>query len=398
MRIGIDIRPLQTESGWRGVGVYTRYLVDTLMSIDRENDYFLFASPGKTMPLPDHLRRMIVPLKRPTRNIFLWDQLFWYPLLKKQKIDVFHSPFYASPLLVPGQVAVVQTVHDLIPLLFKESTSFKNRFLFRMNFSFLRYADRIIAVSQNTKNDIIRLLGVPEEKVVVIHNGADHLQKMRGKERSSTMSASKERPFLLYVGGMDPLKNIPTLVEAFDRICQRNKDLKLVMVGADGEKMNHAKPLTKDPASSRSFSHQTYQALLKRHIHSGRIILKGYLNIPDLIAYYKNAELFLFPSLYEGFGFPPLEAMSFGLPVVSSNRSSLPEILGDAALFANADNAEDLARAVEHLLHDDSLKAKLKEAGFKRATRFWWEDAARKTIALYQTIHREKVEHSTPEI
>lgn len=393
MRIGIDVRSLQTESGWRGVGVYTRHLVETLMRIDAGNEYFLFASSrGELQHLPDDVRKKIIPLKRPARKIIFWDQLFWYHLLKNWKIDIFHSPFYASPLLIPKQVAVVQTVHDLIPLIFKESTSFKNRLIFRMNFFLLKHTDRIIAVSQNTKNDIIRLLKIPEEKVVVIHNGVNHLQRMDQKEggEPSRRDAERERPFLLYAGGLDPLKNIPVLIQAFDKIGQKNKDVKLVMVGVDGEKMRHLKVRLKGTGAPDLKSGKQFNALLDKLLHSGKIVLKGYLKSADLISYYRNAELFLFPSLYEGFGLPPLEAMSYGIPVIASNRSSLPEILGDAALYANPEDAEELARRANHLLHNKSLQAELKEAGFQQAARFLWEDAAKKTLALYHALVQEK--------
>jgi glycosyltransferase involved in cell wall biosynthesis len=400
MRIGVDIRTLQTGSGWRGVGVYTRHLVEALMRIDEDNDYFLFAGSRMNVPhLPEHFRRNIIPLKRPSRNIIFWDQLCWHHLLKKWKIDIFHSPFYASPLYVPKRAAVVQTVHDLIPLIFKKSTSFKNRLIFKINFSLLKYADRIIAVSQNTKNDILKILRVPEEKVVVIHNGANHLQKAdQDVEKPSKNEVCEECPFILYVGGMDPLKNIPTLIRAFDKICEKHQDLKLVMVGADGEKMKYLKPTIQETRSSSLTPGQSLSTLLEKLIRSGKVVLKGYLEMPDLISYYRNAELFLFPSLYEGFGLPPLEAMSCGLPVVASDRSSLPEVLGEAALYANPEDAEDLARSVDQLLENDSLKAKHRDAGLQRAAQFAWEETARKTLALYQALFEEKEDLPSSEI
>lgn len=400
MRIGIDVRNLQTGSGWRGVGVYTQHLVEALMRIDEANDYFLFAgSRLNVQHLPEHFRKNIISLKRPRRNIIFWDQLCWYHLLKKWKIDIFHSPFYASPLVVPKRTAVVQTVHDLIPLIFKESTSAKNRFIFKMNFSFLKYADCIIAVSQNTKKDIVKILGIAEENVLVIHNGVDHLHKTdQGLEKRTRNEICDESPFILYVGGLDPLKNIPTIIRAFDKISEKHGNLKLVMVGADGEKMRDLKSMTRKKRFSFLSPDQSFRTLLERMLRSGKIILKGYLEIPDLIAYYRDAELFLFPSLYEGFGLPPLEAMSCGTPVVASDRSSLPEILGKAALYVNPEDAEDLARSVNQLLEDDSLRMKHKEAGLQRAAQFRWEETGRKTLALYQTLFEEKTGQHSPEI
>ncbi len=400
MRIGIDVRTLQTGSGWRGVGVYTQHLVEALMRIDETNDYFLFAGSRLAVQhLPEHFKKNVISLKRPRRNIIFWDQLCWYRLLKKWKIDIFHSPFYASPLVIPKRTAVVQTVHDLIPLIFKESTSAKNRLIFKMNFSLLKYADRIIAVSQNTKNDIVRILGIAEEKVVVIHNGVDHLHKTdQDLEENSGGEICEESPFILYVGGMDPLKNIPTLIRAFDKITEKHKNLKLVMVGADGEKMRDVKSMIRKKRLSFLFPDQSFRTLLERMLRSGKIVLKGYLEIPDLIFYYRNAELFLFPSLYEGFGLPPLEAMSCGTPVIASDRSSLPEVLSEAALYVNPENEENLIRSVNQLLEDDSLRLKHKEAGLQRAAQFRWEETGRKTLALYQTLFEEKMGQPSPEI
>ncbi len=400
MRIGIDVRTLQTGSGWRGVGVYTQHLVEALMRIDEGNEYFLFAgSRMNVQHLPEHFKRNIISLKRPSKNIIFWDQLCWHHLLKKWKIDIFHSPFYASPLFVPKKTAVMQTVHDLIPLIFKKSTSAKNRLIFKINFSLLKYADRIIAVSQNTKNDILRLLGIPEKKVAVIHNGVNHLRKAnQGVDKPFKGKICKECPFILYVGGMDPLKNIPTLIRAFDKICKKRRDLKLVMVGADGERMKDLKPMIQEMRPSSLSPNQSFSTLLETLIRSGKIVLKGYLEIPDLISHYSDAELFLFPSLYEGFGLPPLEAMSYGLPVVASNRSSLPEVLGKAALYANPEDAEKLARSVDRILEDHSLRAKLKEAGLQRAAQFTWEEAAKKTLALYHVLYNQKKDHPSSEI
>ncbi len=390
IRIGIDVRSLQTESGWRGVGVYTRNLIHSLIRIDRENEYLFFTSSPKG--LQDFSRddkKKIITLNRPTRNIFLWDQLFWHRLFKKYKIDIFHSAFYASPFVVPKNVALVQTVHDLIPLIFKESTSFKNRLLFRMNFFILKYIDRIIAVSQNTKSDLIRHLKIPEEKIVVIYNGINHFQGSNQEEKLIPLKdARMERPYLLYVGGMDPLKNIPILIQAFDKIAQKNKDLKLVLVGGDGEKIRHLKLIGKK--NSGLMTKKQFDDLLEKLLNSGRIVLKRYLKTDHLASYYRNAELFVFPSLYEGFGFPPLEAMSFGLPVIASNRSSLPEILGEAAHYVNPENVEEIARSADHLLHNSSLKVELREAGFRRAAQFLWESTAQKTLALYQSLVTSK--------
>ncbi|MEW5806016.1 MAG: glycosyltransferase family 1 protein [Acidobacteriota bacterium] len=386
MKIGIDVRVLQSESGSRGIGVYTRNLILSLLQIDRENEYIFFAfSQIGFKDLPDEMRRRAVLLKRPAKNIIFWDQLLWYPALKKWEIDLFHTPFYAAPVLVPSGVAVVQTVHDLIPVIFKRSTSRKNRLVFRTNFSLLRFVDRIIAVSSNTKADIIRILGIPGEKIEVIHNGVDHLPVGEQHRAAGQMEVSMTgvpfpagrpdvaKPYLLYVGGLNPLKNVPVLLQAFDKISRKYANLGLVIVGADSDRLD-------------SIVNRDFQKLIR----SGRIVLKGYLENDDLVAHYRNAELFIFPSLYEGFGIPPLEAMRCGLPVIASSRASIPEILGDAAAYVNPEKPDELVAKIETLLQDEGLRIGMREAGLKRAAQFSWREAAQKTLALYRMIHEKK--------
>ena len=392
MRIAIDIRSLQTTSAWRGVGVYTEQLVRSLMQIDKSNEYILLCSSRRKLPdLPEEIGRKIVPLRRPGRGITVWDQLFSYRSLKKMKVDIFHSPFYATPLAVSGAVGLVQTIHDLTPILFKGSTSLKHRMIFNINFHCARYADKIIAVSENTKKDIVRVLGIPEDKIAVIYNGIDHLPvPYPGGKRPDQDIREMERPYLLYVGGLDRVKNVPVLIQAFGKILKKYDHMKLLIVGADCEKLISLMKRTDWRGSGPPESSREFASLCESLLRSGRMVLKGYLGKDELLSCYREAELFVFPSLYEGFGLPPLEAMSAGVPVIASGRASLPEILGDAAIYVNPEDPDELAALVDRVLSDDALKEKMKLAGVKRAGEFRWERTARMTLDLYEALHEMK--------
>ncbi len=390
MRIGIDIRPLQTESGQRGVGVYVRELVRSLLRIKSKAEFIFLASSRKASEdLSGELKERTIFLKRPIKNIVVWDQIFSYGIIRKLKLDIYHSPFYALPLAVPRSVSVVQTIHDLTPLLFKESVSVKNRGVFRINFHLSRYADRIIAVSKNTKDDIVKLLKIPSEKIVVVHNGADHLlHSSRGDATRCAGDFEKRKPYLLYVGGFDPMKNIPVLIEAFDRVCATKKNLKLLLVGADSAALRNEKNkiLFRKAFSSKA----TLSRIAERLLSEGKIVLGGFLKQDALLSCYRKAEIFVFPSLYEGFGFPPLEAMQCGLPVLASKSGSLPEVLGDAAVYFDPRNVDDLATKIETILNNEDMKARMRKAGIERASKFLWEEAAQKTFQIYRTLHEEK--------
>lgn len=383
MRIGIDLRPMLAAGLGRGLRTYTINLVKNLLAIDRRNHYSLFIS--RTQQIDDVLEQVgttqhihVVKLKRPTRNIFFWDQVCWYRVLKQERIDLFHSLVYGIPFVCPCKR--VLTIHDLTPLIFPEFVKkFRHRAVFRLNFFSGKFADRIITASQHSKQDLIQYLKIPAHRISIIADGVNarykNLQNMRFNEEIARRYHIPGK-FLLYVGGFDDNKNLPTLVTAFQQLLQKEsiKDeyLFLVFVG------------TLNPAA------EILRKFVKTTDLEKRVIFTGFVPEDDLIALYNAAELFVFPSLYEGFGLPPLEAMACGTAVISSNASSLPEVVGDAAIQVNPHSPEELGQAILHVLSNPELRQQMEDKGLIRAKLFSWEETARQTLQVYEEIGEKK--------
>ena len=267
------------------------------------------------------------------------------------------------------------TVHDLIRFLDLNGRSnlihrpnFRDRVYLSLDYKGIKRATHVIAISHTTARDLTHHLGIPEERISVVYEGIDH-HVFRPVERSLL-----DYPYLLYVGTEQPRKNLVALLRAFSRLKSqgRFKDLKLVKVGSAG-------------GPEAVFSKETIRAIRELEL-SGDVVFTGYVPEEDLPAYYSGAECFILPSFYEGFGFPPLEAMACGCPVIFSNVASLPEIVGDAALLIDSNDAANLAGAIEIALTDESLKGELVLKGLERASQFSWEKAAKETIKVYESV------------
>jgi len=284
-------------------------------------------------------------------------------------VDLFHATEHLLPRL--SSIRTVFTLHDLIFLFHPETHKPLNRwFLTLMMPRFLRAADAIIAVSECTKRDAIRFYGIPEENITVIYEGVNPRFRPVGPEAMAAVRARYDLPehFILYVGTIEPRKNLTVLLEAFSNLQSAICNLHLVFVGKKG---------------------WLYEGFFRRLRELGledRVIFTGYVPDEDLPAIYSAAELFVFPSLYEGFGLPVLEAMACGTPVVCSNTSSLPEVAGDAALLVDPTDVCALAGAMERALRDETLRATLRVRGIERARRFTWARAAQETMQVYENV------------
>lgn len=385
MRIGIDIRAITSAGLGRGLGIYTAQLVENLLSIDidPQNHYTLFA--GKDQPIDGILSQAaspeqveIIRLRRPTRSIFLWDQLFWGMKLRRERIDLFHSPVYGVPFVCACQR--VLTIHDLTPLIFPEFLKkFRHRAVFRFNFLTAKSAEKIITASQNSQKDIMRYLRIPERKIAVIPDGVSPVyRKFHDARYIEAIKTRYHLPgkYLLYVGGFDDNKNLRRLVEAFDLLLHAahfsETELVLVLAGA----INSAAVALREFIAERQMS--------------PRVILTGFVPESDLVGLYNGAEAFVFPSLYEGFGLPPLEAMACGAPVIVSNASSLPEVVGDAGIQVNPHSSQELSQAIAEMLTNHALRHEMQQKGLERAQRFSWQATARQTLRVYEEVGRLK--------
>lgn len=352
MSICIDARMINHS----GIGTYIRSLLTTMQ---QDMDITAILPEG----FYEEEYRNLKSISSKASIYSVYEQIDIYSKLIKTKNSFFHVPHYNIPLLFRGRMFV--TVHDLIHLKFPQLLPNKAALIyskFMLN-QIGNKAEKIIAVSQNTKNDLMDILNIPEDKIYVIYNG---LTKNRAYniDNVTVVKTLKRhgitKKYLLYVGNVRPHKNIDRLLEAFNIVHSKINDIELVITGAvKGDFRNKSQ---KD------------------------IILTGFVSDEDLYCLYNNAEAFVFPSLYEGFGFPPLEAMQHGIPVVCSNSSSLPEIVGDAALMFDPYEAEDISDKIVKVLTDTSLSAILKNRGIEQVKKFSLGQFQRNMTDLYKSM------------
>lgn len=376
MRIGIDARWIFPETS--GITTYTRELIRELARLDTENEYVLFFNdPGMEEITRSYTGLSSHPNFRTHRvpcGVFSpFGQARLPVLLRRLGVEVFHSPNYMIPFLAfprgrPGTVRCVVTIHDLIPLLFPEFTPKARKTkclpLFRriMMESAAR-ADVILTVSEWSRRDVLRELRVSEdrsENVVAVPNGvaAEYVPAPRASAGPKT---------LLYVGRFDPYKNIGGLLDIFARVrAISKKDVRLRIVGSPDPR--YPEPLQKAREKG-----------LEPHIEWA-----GYCGGADLVRAYQQADVFVLPSRYEGFGLTVIEAMACGTPVVCSNRSSLPEVAGDAARLFDPDDVEGFACAIVELLENERAAAACCEKGLQQARKFTWARTAEMTLNAYK--------------
>lgn len=369
MIVNIDIQPAVAQRA--GVGRYTRALAEHLSEWAGSDELLLsyFDFRHKTPPffIPGARQRVIRWVPRRLAQ-YAWKKFSWPPYdWLAGRADVYHFPNYIRPPLAHGKSVV--TVFDLSLLRFPETMESRNfRYLSAKLRDTIRRVDAVLTGSVFVANELCELMAVPREKVFPVLLGlTEHAKR---PDAASVAAARRQlglsRPYLLMVGTLEPRKNIPFLTEVFERLAEFDGDL--VLAGMRGWKY---KPIIECIRSSRC-------AERIRHLE--------YVNENDLPALYAGAELFVFPSLYEGFGFTPLEAMACGTPVVSSPAGSLREVLGDAAILVETSSADCWAETVRQVLDDSQLRSRLVSKGLEHARRFSWRETARKTWQVYRHV------------
>ncbi len=286
--------------------------------------------------------------------------------VKAQRADLYHSPYYLMPCL-PG-AATVLTVYDVIPLRYPHFSSARSRLLFRLTTRLaLRAAKQVIAITENARGDFIREFGVTPHQITAIPLGVEASFRPAAQAEISVARAKHGLPerFALYLGSNKPHKNLRGLVEAWLSLPENNAHL--VVAGAWDDRYPEARQL----AEARG----------------GKAIRWiGRVAENDLPALYSAADAFIFPSLFEGFGLPVVEAMACGTPVVCSNTTALPEVAGDAAMLVDPNDASAIAGALERVLGDEQLRAELRAKGLARAAQFTWERTAARTLEIYRQV------------
>ena len=374
MKIAIDIRRM-TEFG---VGTYIRNVVRTLARLDRESKYFLIGSPAKVAefgPLPANFHTVALSAADNT----LRGYVDFRAIVRRLECDLVHIPHM---FWMPRGLGCpyVLTVHDLLEHMYgsRDFSSLRRSLHFYLTRRVLRGAARVLAVSQFTKNEIQKLLTIPDERIEVVYNAIDE-RFLHGHASEADRQLIAQRyqvnyPFLLYAGAIRPHKNVVRIIEAFSALKSelakegRFADLKLIIIGDD---------LSSHPR-------------LRRTVVSGGVQndvrFLGFVPIEVLRIFYDVAKVFVFPSLYEGFGLPPLEAMAHGTPVVTSNTSSLPEVVGNAALLVNPENVFEIRRALQRALLDTEVRERMKQRGYEQAQRFSWTSSVSRILEIYREV------------
>ena len=376
MRVAIDIRRISEF----GVGTYTRNAIRTLARLDRSNEYFLLGIPGKlgdVGPLPSNF----VTVPTHPNEFSLQSYLELNRILRHHRVDLLHVPhLFWKPQSVPCPYVV--TVHDLLDHMYKlnSNSSFKQSIHFQLTKRTLRQAARILAVSNFSKKDTERLFHIPADKIEVIYNALDdRFRQGHATDADRRLIAERYQvtyPFLLYAGRISPHKNVVRIIEAFAALKGELEkdgqypDLKLIIIGDE---------LSKHPDLRRT--------VIKTRVQNDVRFL-GFVPIGVLRIFYDLAKIFVFPSLYEGFGLPPLEAMAHGTPVVTSNTSSIPEVVGNAAVMVNPENVFEIMHALHNVLLDQAVREKLKARGMLQAKRFSWDESVQRMLEVYREVVR----------
>jgi glycosyltransferase involved in cell wall biosynthesis len=379
VKVAIDIRRVADF----GVGTYIRNIIRALGRLDQHNEYVLIGSPEKAEeigPLPPNFSA--VPLLQ--RDTQFRGYFEFRSLLRRLRCDLLHVPhLFWLPRALPCPYVI--TVHDVLEHMSRarEKSGLRRSMHFHLTRRVLLGAARIFAVSQFTKSELEKLFGISPQQIEVVYNAIDE-RFLHGHANEADRDIIAQRyqvtyPFVLYAGRISPHKNLVRIIEAFSALKatlakeQKYPDLKLIIIGDE---------LSKHPDLRRTVIKSGVQ-------HDVRFL--GFVPIEVLRIFYDSAKVFIFPSLYEGFGLPPLEAMVHGTPVVTSNTSSLPEVVGNAAVLVNPENVFEIMRAIRRVLLDQGLRERMKMRSYQQSQRFSWESSARRVLQIYAEVAEKQL-------
>ncbi len=388
MRVGIDASALPSRPV--GAGNYIIQLIRAIArhkvindSIPDSNqldglEFVIFVQRSRLELLnveeTPNLHLIVLPNISPSMRL-LWEQISLPRLAKSHQVDLLHSLHYTMPLAYRGRIVV--TFHDMTFFLFPHHHTLLKRYIFRF---FIRTSSRhavaLIADSESTRQDAIRLVGVRPDKIFTAQLGVT--QEFRPIRDNAILQHARQKyhlpeHFLLYVGMIEPRKNLPTLLQAYATIADQMPDHRLVVVGPKGWMVEN-------------ILQQTGRLNISDKVH-----FTGYVERADLPGIYNMADVFIYPSVYEGFGLPVLEAMACGTPVITSNVSSMPEIVGDAGVLLTPNDSQALAQALLELINDPVYRQRLSTKGLERAAAFTWDRTAEKTVAVYRHVLRQEI-------
>ncbi len=375
MRIAINAQLCSSSSSCRNAGIsrYIRNLVHAIGRIECSSEMHLFLPGANRDPFPANftVHHRSPQTEDPLARI-AWEQLVLPCLVRRLRVDILHSPMHVLPAVCPTRSVV--SIMDLAFLRYPETfPRQQRRYLEFCTRNAVRKADAVLTISESTRQDVIEMLGADPDRVFTTLLAADDaFVPASGEQVEAARRRYGTGPMsILYLGTLEPRKNIPTLLAAFSQMHGKlGPECRLVISGGKG---------------------WLYDEVFQRIEDLGlrdSVRFTGYVPREDMPALYSSAGLFVYPSLYEGFGLPPLEAMACGTPVITSNTSSLPEVVGDAGIMVDPLNAEELADAMLRVLQDPALRSDMSRNGLERARKFSWERTAKQTLDVYQDVYR----------
>lgn len=373
MNIGIDGRAAKWYRG-TGIGTYTYQLISNINKIDKVNDYLLFLPKNSDLSLNSNFK---VNQTEESSNNNFWDEVNAPNILNSTKIDLYHVPQNGVGLSESINCLKTITLHDIIPLRMPETVSDRYLNIFHNQLpKIIDNCDGIITVSEFSKYDIAKEFNFPKDRIFVTHLGAEDIYKPLDKPSCKSYLKNTygiDKDFILYVGGYSPRKNIIGLLEAFSLLNNSLKEkLYVVITGKKGISYSIYKKRAEDLGIDKS------------------VIFTDFIPLEHLPVFYNGCECLVYPSFYEGFGLPPLEAMACGTPVITSNVTSIPEICSDAAITIDPHDIDILASSINELINNTNLKNTLINKGFIKASTFSWEYTAKDTLLAYSNIINNK--------
>ncbi len=377
MIIAIDIRNIGKQK--TGSEVVVLELTKNILELDKKNEYLLLTDTRdtavvenirQTLHLGDKKNARIISL--PAKNKFIWAAWVMPKFFRENKIDVFHTE-YILPFCIPKNVKVVTHIHDVSFKVYRQMILKKDLFFLDLLIPrAIRRSDKIIAVSQFTKDEIERFYPAAKDKIEIVSNAINLSPQTLTAELEKTIRGKYKLPekFILYIGTLQPRKNIPVLIEAYAQMKSSIPGVSLVLAGNK---------------NSHNFDKKIEAALFKNDLRD-EVIFPGFIDTEDKSAVYQLAQVFIFPSFYEGFGIPILEAMSVGTPVIASDISPHREVAGKAALFFDPDSAEELAERIREIVDSSVLRDDFRVKGREQAEKFSWRRNAQKLVSIFESF------------
>lgn len=372
MKIGIDGRAAKWYRG-TGIGTYTYELINFLGKMPEIFSYYVHMPKNINFPHYNNIK-IITSIDHNKENF--WDEIRTPNCISSLDVDLYHIPQNGIGMPIPKKCPYIITLHDIIPCKLPETVNPKFLKLFEETMpQILEKSDGVITVSNFSKNDIINTFNYPKDKIFVTPLASEKIYMPLDKLYSKKIikiNYGIDDPFILYIGGLSPRKNITRLIEAFELLKRKyKKNIKLVIAGKKGT------------------NYEAYRKKVQSFSLEDHIIFPGFIKMEHMPYIYNASELFVYPSLYEGFGLPPIEAMACGVPVISSNITSMPEILKNAAILINPRDSYALSEKIYEVLTNKSFSKELSVRGLKKAKELNWEKTASLTLEAYKEIYKQ---------